>query len=262
MVELKVDEKSKKSKTTKRFPFGNFPAYYSRRRVSVSTNYSSEAEQTPVHNNDGGATSKTNPIDLRLKFIGETIKLLNKSLENTTCLDIGCNTGLVSLQVVSHLGARMIHGIDIDSVLVNQAIRNVPPQLVGKISFKTGDYTLSGYCSYMGSKFDAIFCLSVTKWIHLNGGDHGIKALFNCIQNDLRLGGIFILEPQQWHTYARRRGMSAGGNQNFSKINIKPDQFINLLESEYGFLHLKTISPNTSFSPGFQRPIHIFERIL
>lgn len=53
--------------------------------------------------------------------------------------------------------------------------------------------------------------LSVTKWIHLNEGDEGIRRFFQRVHSVLRPAGVFILEPQEWETYAKARRLDPVG---------------------------------------------------
>ena len=48
---------------------------------------------------------------------------------------------------------------------------------------------------------DTVLCLSVTKWVHLNGGDAALKCLFAAVQRVLTPGGHFVLEAQPWRSY-------------------------------------------------------------
>ena len=52
---------------------------------------------------------------------------------------------------------------------------------------------------------DTIMCLSMTKWVHLNQGDEGLKRLFVKVKDALVPGGCFILEPQPWKSYKQAR---------------------------------------------------------
>jgi hypothetical protein len=49
---------------------------------------------------------------------------------------------------------------------------------------------------------------SITKWIHLNGGDRGIISFFRKIYAVLKAGGLLLLDPQDWEGYAKARKMS------------------------------------------------------
>lgn len=57
-------------------------------------------------------------------------------------------------------------------------------------------------------EFDLILCLSVTKWIHLNWGDSGLKRFFRRIFHNLKPGGRLVLEPQGWPSYSKRRKLT------------------------------------------------------
>lgn len=53
-------------------------------------------------------------------------------------------------------------------------------------------------------EFDVILALSITKWIHINWGDDGLKRFFRRIYLHLRPGGKLILEPQDYKSYYKR----------------------------------------------------------
>ena len=48
---------------------------------------------------------------------------------------------------------------------------------------------------------------SISKWIHLNRGDEGILTFFRRVHDVLPVGGTFVLEPQEWDTYAKAKRM-------------------------------------------------------
>ena len=53
------------------------------------------------------------------------------------------------------------------------------------------------------------FRFSVTKWIHLNGGDNGLIRFFTRVYTALRPGGAFVLEPQEWETYSKAKRLDS-----------------------------------------------------
>lgn len=54
-------------------------------------------------------------------------------------------------------------------------------------------------------KYHVILALSLTKWIHLNWGDSGIKRMFKRVYSNLLPGGMFIMEPQPFSSYSKKK---------------------------------------------------------
>lgn len=113
-------------------------------------------------------------------------------------------------------------------------------------------------------QFDAILCLSVTKWIHLNNGDDGIRFLFKRIFKQLNPNGVLVLEAQAFNTYKKRSKLSPEILQNFKSIQLKPEKFESyLLSDAVGFAESWCIADQAALkhsgqAKGFHRPLQVF----
>ncbi|XP_078526429.1 7SK snRNA methylphosphate capping enzyme [Lissotriton helveticus] len=216
-------------------------------------------------------------------------------------LDLGCNVGHVSLSLARGWGAARVVGLDIDGRLVHAARQNVrhylselqqehsrafpaslaairgpiaapqlPPPPGGpaqgfpqNLLFVTGNYVLERdeLLEAQSPEYDVILCLSVTKWVHLNWGDEGLKRMFKRIYRHLRPGGLLLLEPQAWSSYGKRKNLTEAIYKNYNRIQFKPEQFTSYLVSqEVGFARYELVGTPQSTTKGFQRPIYLFHK--
>jgi 7SK snRNA methylphosphate capping enzyme len=152
-------------------------------------------------------------------------------LQGKKVLDVGCNAGYVSIAINSKFLIDSIMGIDIDNNLIKRARRLLKDKLkmdasdVAKLSSLKSSITTFGIASVSTQQpisdasceratfkhenilnsedspesYDVILCFKVTKWIHLNNGDEGVKKLFLKLHSLLRKGGKLLLQPQKWY---------------------------------------------------------------
>ncbi|XP_053677543.1 probable RNA methyltransferase CG11342 [Anopheles nili] len=128
-------------------------------------------------------------------------------------LDIGCNTGQFTAKVrqilteVTKVGNVRAVGLDLDHKLCERAKRGFP-----NMEFICGNVMNIAQCDQPGTedliklcltrmgiqRFDVICCFSVLMYVHLNGGDMGLRKVLDYICAN----GIFlILELQAWQKY-------------------------------------------------------------
>eukprot|EP00189_Rhodosorus_marinus_P008713 CAMPEP_0184755196 /NCGR_PEP_ID=MMETSP0315-20130426/45040_1 /TAXON_ID=101924 /ORGANISM="Rhodosorus marinus, Strain UTEX LB 2760" /LENGTH=296 /DNA_ID=CAMNT_0027234691 /DNA_START=150 /DNA_END=1040 /DNA_ORIENTATION=+ len=103
------------------------------------------------------------------------------------------------------------------------------------ITFVCEDMLNESAVYLMDDSCDVVLLLSVTKWIQLHGGDKALKSLFHRIFRGLREGGILILEPQPFHSYKRKIKLHSHLRENYSRIRLKPEKFVNYLTKKVGF---------------------------
>ncbi|XP_038564348.1 7SK snRNA methylphosphate capping enzyme [Micropterus salmoides] len=137
-----------------------------------------------------------------------------------------------------------------------------PGEFPSNVSFIKANYVLENDNLLLTQRpeYDVIMCLSVTKWVHLNWGDSGLKRLFKRVYRHLRPGGMFILEPQPWESYVRRKKLTDNISRNYHSIQLKPDQFSSYLTTEVGFTSFEHLGAPKCSIRGFQRPIYLFHK--
>lgn len=137
-----------------------------------------------------------------------------------------------------------------------------PGNFPSNVTFVRGNYVLDSdvLLETQREEFDVILCLSVTKWIHLNWGDVGLRRFFHRVYRHLRPGGLFILEPQPWNSYSKRKKLTEAIYKNYFSIQLKPEQFSSFLTGEVGFSSYELLGTPNSSSRGFQRPIYLFHK--
>ncbi|EKX38339.1 hypothetical protein GUITHDRAFT_115485 [Guillardia theta CCMP2712] len=122
-------------------------------------------------------------------------------------------------------------------------------------SFRKEDYTEDDDYDCI---YDTIICLSVTKWIHFNHGDGGIKRLFDKVYKSLAPGGCFVLEIQEWSSYKKKKSLTESFKKNVAAITLRPEHFQEYLVKNVGFASVKTLRVPAGASEGFHRPLLAF----
>ncbi|XP_063975513.1 7SK snRNA methylphosphate capping enzyme-like [Diachasmimorpha longicaudata] len=131
------------------------------------------------------------------------------------------------------------------------------------VTFVQGNYVLDDDTLLTSEQpqFDVILCLSITKWIHLNFGDTGLKQAFKRMHAQLRPGGVLILESQSWPSYGKKKTLTERIYRNYHSIEFFPQKFTQyLLSAEVGFTKCEVVSIPPHPSKGFQRPIQLFTK--
>ena len=232
------------------FPFGNYHNYYSNRTKGY----------------------KTDP----------RVKLFRKEwFEHKSVLDVGCNSGHISLAISKIFQPFSVEGVDIDPELIARANYNLamtksvvllnesqiiwdyfplsaPVQLGLKpcecpnVTFRCSDWVHES----IDTRYDVILALSITKWIQLNNGDGAVRHFFNKVFDALNPSGVFILEPQPFQGYHKKATSTQRMLENFQSIKFFPDKFKDyLLKIGFKLLVEELVE---SESKGFERPFFVF----
>ncbi|CEF62035.1 7SK snRNA methylphosphate capping enzyme [Strongyloides ratti] len=264
-----VHNKTKKIK--KIFRYGNYNRYYGRRKVDSATS-----------------------LDPRLTLFPKNF------FKSKKILDIGCNVGAVTLGIAKNFEPQMILGIDIDSHLIGVARKNIRHycdkdieikglypasffQENGKLRedlghednifsvnhfpnnvwFQHENYVLESdfHLEAVEQEYDVILALSITKWIHMNFGDDGMKRFFKRIFLHLNLGGKLVLESQDFKSYYKKAKQDKELLKNYKEIKFKPEEFKEyLLSDEVGFIKHEELGIPEGSGEGYGRMIEVFTK--
>ncbi|KAI5120881.1 hypothetical protein M0805_002981 [Coniferiporia weirii] len=129
-------------------------------------------------------------------------------------------------------------------------------QFPHNVTFRTADWVRDGALEDRDG-YDVVLALSITKWIHLNEGDEGLRKFFRRAYSVLKPGGAFILEPQEWETYSKAKRMDSRLKENAKGIRLRPSDFERIL-GETGFSPAEHLGHTGK--GGFQRPIDLYRR--
>lgn len=212
--------------------------------------------------------------------------LRSEWFERRACLDIGCNEGLVTIALAARFRSSSMVGLDIDKELVHKASRNLGRERaalkqqagakgVGRAAVRAAQQQLGALHSVSfqhadfgamaeppGAMYDTLLCLSVTKWVHLNAGDEGLRRFFARMASALRPGGVLVLEPQPWRSYQqakRKQEVFSAGHRSLTELQLRPDHFVQHLQQEHG-LHLVASLQCQQAAQGFGRPIFVLRK--
>lgn len=213
-------------------------------------------------------------------------------------MDIGCNTGELTIFIAKHWKPHKITGIDIDKKLINIAQRkirefkskcisedfdfpeamtsmygplakvgfmhmNSPPVFPNNILFFEANYVpgCEDCLETQRPELDIILCLRVTKWIHLNFGDDGLKLAFKRMFAQLKFGGYLILEPQPWFTYSASKNITPSIYSTYCSLKMRPEMFCNfLLSEEVGFSSCELIGRTYNSTKVYRQPLYLLTK--
>lgn len=88
------------------------------------------------------------------------------------------------------------------------ALNSLLEQFASPLSQKNYVPTSEAEVASTHPQYDIILALSITKWVHLNWGDVGLRRMFQKMFRHLRPGGKLILEPQPFSSYARKKKLT------------------------------------------------------
>ncbi|KAI0332399.1 Bin3-domain-containing protein [Cubamyces sp. BRFM 1775] len=132
-----------------------------------------------------------------------------------------------------------------------------PDMFPHNVVFRTADW-VNNEIPDDAEGYDIVLAFSISKWIHLNGGDEGLLRFFRRVHQVLAPGGTFVLEPQEWDTYGKAKRMDPKLKENAKSLKLRPEDFERILR-EIGFGPAEHLG--TAGEGGFRRPVDLYSKI-
>lgn len=181
----------------------------------------------------------------------------------------------VAWEIYQRFGAARVLGVDIDAELIataraklGHACRRDGVDHGRAVAFECRDIVGGGggdgdgggqdEADGIDKQYDVVTCLSVTKHVHLQGGDAALLRLFRRAHALLRPGGRFVLEPQPWRTYRKRKHASADSARHYAALHLRPPFMDVLLGPEVSFAAVEDLGVPPDAAEGYQRPLYCF----
>ncbi|KAI8149903.1 Bicoid-interacting protein 3-domain-containing protein [Fennellomyces sp. T-0311] len=228
------------------------------------------------------------------------LDLLDASLfKDKRVLDIGCNSGNITIMIGLQYQAKHVLGIDLDDVLIKKAERQL--RLVNSLRNPDGNDALDilmrfmyfpralatthGFVpmsvppNYKSTEFPYNVKFETADWMEMD--DPG-QPQYDTIEPDemdpypprrrrhqnvlqkvyrvLKPGGSFVVEPQPYETYQRRAKLTDTLMAVFEAIQFKPDQFHDFLMDDVGFTKFTDLGSSGEKLKGFDRPMHVYTK--
>jgi 7SK snRNA methylphosphate capping enzyme len=165
---------------------------------------------------------------------------------------------VLSHGIVPYICKPLIRGIgarDVESR--SQSSSSSRPPFPYNMEFRTENVLVSEIEDRRNQLFDVVFCLRLTKWVHLHWGDDGMKVLLSRCFRLLRPGGVLVFEAQPWISYNSKKHLTPHARQNHGLIKFRPEEFNSYLVKVIGFEEPETL---VGGSPPLERPLFIFRR--
>lgn len=215
----------------------------------------------------------------------DRLGLLQRAWVRKGCvLDVGCNDGAFTLEVARQFAPAEVVGIDLSLGLILKARSTLRRLALDKqvglggevereeegghefpfnLTFRNHDFAAEEACRTATEHgvYDMVLCLSVTKWVHMHGGDEALKRFFARVRTCLAPGGVLVLEPQMEISYKRARQKSDTNEPlpDFQTLKLRPSAFREyLLSEEGGFESVDVLRDIRAKGQAFNRPVYAF----